>query len=175
MISENILSHIQAYKDNNQIIDAVEYLLRSYRMEDENLSGFEFRDDWQPGFVVITTEGDFGKPQIIRLPQNLFDCDLRLVLNLIAHEMVHVRQKTQIPFVEDKNEREWQAYYEMLFHQIFPHIPDASDFHRKGFAEKALEYYRKMGEDSELQQKYAEQKAEVEQLLDEILIKRGEK
>lgn len=77
--------------------------------------------------------------------------------------------------VEDKNEREWQAYTEMLFHKVFPHIPDAPDFNRKQFAQKALEYYRRMGEGSELQQKYAEEKIKVEQLLDEILIRRGEK
>ena len=35
----------------------------------------------------------------------------------------------------------------------------------KEFGEKALEYYRRMGEGSELQQKYAEQKKEVEDLI----------
>ena len=48
-------------------------------------------------------------------------------------------------------------------------------FSRKGFAQNALEYYRRMGENSDLQKKYAEQKTEVENLLNEILIKRGEK
>ena len=64
-----------------------------------------------------------------------------------------------------QNEREWQAYYEMLFHKIFPKIPECSDFHKKFFAQKAIEYYKRMGEGSELQQKYAAQKLEVENLV----------
>jgi hypothetical protein len=67
--------------------------------------------------------------------------------------------------VEDKNEREWQAYYENLFHKEFPLIPELTDFHKKAFANKALEYYNRMGENSELQIKYKEQKNEVEQLI----------
>ena len=65
----------------------------------------------------------------------------------------------------DRNEREWQAYYEMLFHKVYPQVPDASTFHRKFFANKAFEYYNRMEKDGELQQKYASQKAEIEQLL----------
>ena len=40
-----------------------------------------------------------------------------------------------------------------------------SAFYIKQFGEKALEYYRRMGENSELQKKYAEQKKEVEDLI----------
>jgi hypothetical protein len=39
--------------------------------------------------------------------------------------MVHVIQKSSKDCPQDRNEREWQAYYEMLFHKIFPQIPDA--------------------------------------------------
>jgi hypothetical protein len=99
------------------------------------------------------------------IPPNLFDFDLNLILNVVAHEMLHVRQKSSIHTVEDKNEREFQAYYEMLFHKNFPKIPDASDFHKKIFADKAFEYYKRMGEGSVLQQKYAIQKTEIEQLI----------
>ena len=61
--------------------------------------------------------------------------------------------------MEDKNEREFQAYYEMLFHKVFPQIPELSPFILNNLEEKyVLEYYRRMGEGSELQQKYAEQK-----------------
>ena len=63
---------------------------------------------------------------------------------MIAHEMLHVRQKAPETLVEDKNEREFQAYYEMLFHKEFPLVPDVSDFHKKFFGEKALEYYKRM-------------------------------
>ena len=174
MISEQIYLHIDAYKENNQIIEGVEYLMRSYGIDSDQLKGFDFRNDDNPKLIVITTEGEFGDLQKINLPKNILDISLELTLNLLAHEMLHVRQKTTIPFVEDKNEREWQAYYEMLFHKVFPLIPDAPDFNRKGFAENALEYYKRMGEGSELQKKYAVKKIEVDHILKEILIKRGE-
>lgn len=167
--------HLEAYKDHNQILDAAEYIIRSFQLDNDNLEGFGLRDDEKPNYVVVTTEGNFRELQKIMIPKNLFDFDLSLVLNLLAHEMLHVRQKTEVPVVEDKNEREWQAYYEMLFHKNFPQIPDAPDFNRKQFAEKAFEYYKRMGEGSELQLKYADEKKEVEQIYDEILIKRGEK
>ena len=44
----------------------------------------------------------------------------------------------------------------------FPLIPEISNFHKKAFANKAIEYYNRMGKDSLLQQKYAEQKVEVD-------------
>jgi hypothetical protein len=167
--------HLEAYKEHNQILDAANFIISSFQLENENFEGFGLRDDEKPNYIVVTTEGDFRGLQKIMIPKNLFDFDLSLVLNLLAHEMLHVRQKTQEPIVEDKNEREWQAYYEMLFHKNFPQIPDAPDFNRKQFAEKAFEYYKRMGEGSALQQKYADEKKEVEKIYDEILIKRGEK
>ena len=115
--------------------------------------------------MLLTTEGAPGEKQMVMIPKNLFDFDLNLVANIVAHEMLHVRQKAPVTLVEDKNEREFQAYYEMLFHKVFPNIPDVSDFHKKFFGEKALEYYKRMGENSELQQKYSEQKKEVEDLI----------
>ncbi len=172
---EKINAHLEAYKENGQLLDAVNYLLNAYGLEDDYLRGFDFKPLDKPNFIVVTTEGDFGDLQTIRIPKNFLDIDFNMTLNLLAHEMLHVRQKTRKPYVLDKNEREWQAYYENLFHQIFPQIPDAPDFARKGFAQNALMYYNRMGERSDLQLKYAEQKIEVENLLDEILIKRGEK
>jgi hypothetical protein len=56
----------------------------------------------------------------------------------------------------------------MLFHKVFPQVPEVSDFHKKFFGGKALEYYKRMGEGSELQQKYAEQKTEVEHLINKL-------
>ncbi len=166
--------HIEAYKKYHQIEDAARFLIRSFGLEDPNLEGFVFREDFKPDYIALTTEGDFGKPQKMRIPPNIFDFDIRLVLNMIAHEMLHVRQKTRQPFVDDKNEREWQAHYEMLFHNVFPQIPDMTVFFIKSFALKALEYYRRMGEGSELQQQYLQQKIEVENLLNEVLVIRGE-
>lgn len=172
---EQVNLHLDAYKKNDQILDAAEYILRSFDLNNEYFEGFGFRNDEHPNSIVVTTEGNFNELQKIMIPRNLFNFDLNIVLNLLAHEMLHVRQKTLQPVVEDKNEREWQAYYEMLFHKNFPQIPDAPVFNRKQFAEKAFEYYKRMGEGSELQLKYATEKKEVEKLYEEILILRGEK
>jgi len=53
----------------------------------------------------------------------------------------------------------------MLFHKIFPNYLEVSNFHKRFFANKAYDYYRRMGEGSELQAKYATQKKEVEDLI----------
>ena len=168
-------AHLDIYKQNEQILEAADFLLQNFGMELDMLEGFDYRDDEQPNFVVVTTEGDFGAPQKIRIPRNLFDFNLRLVLNLIAHEVLHLKQKTEYPYLEDKNEREFLAYSENLYHREFPQIPEAPDFNRQQFAQKALEYYSRMGEGSDLQKKYADAKAEVERTLEDILIKRGVK
>ncbi|WP_304343728.1 hypothetical protein [Chryseobacterium koreense] len=162
---ENISGHINAYKSHDQILDAANFLIRSLGLETENFAGFGFRPELEPNRMLLTTEGELGGKQMVMIPKNLFDFDLNLVANMVAHEMLHVRQKAPETLVDDKNEREFQAYYEMLFHKVFPNIPDVSDFHKKFFGEKALEYYRRMGENSELQKKYAAQKTEVENLL----------
>ena len=45
----------------------------------------------------------------------------------------------------------------MLFTKFFPNS-ELRHFYIKQFGRKALEYYKRMGEGSDLQQKYAEQK-----------------
>ena len=162
---KNISNHLSAYKENDQIFDAANFLIRTFGLESDNFAGFGFRPELEPNKMLLTTEGALGEKQMVMIPKNLFDFDLNLVANMVAHEMLHVRQKAPETLVEDKNEREFQAYYEMLFHKVFPNIPDVSDFHKKFFGEKALEYYKRMGENSELQQKYSEQKKEVEDLI----------
>ena len=162
---DNISIHLSAYKENDQIFDAANFLIRTFGLESDNFAGFGFRPELEPNKMLLTTEGALGEKQMVMIPKNLFDFDLNLVANMVAHEMLHVRQKAPETLVEDKNEREFQAYYEMLFHKVFPNIPDVSDFHKKFFGEKALEYYKRMGENSELQQKYSEQKKEVEDLI----------
>jgi hypothetical protein len=144
---------------------AANWILQHFDMQDHYLTGFAFREKALPSMIVLTTEGDFGEQQIIRVPENMFEFPLPLMICLLAHEMVHVRQKTRKPYVLDKNEREWQAYYEMLFKKMFPNIPEISTFHKKFFANKAFDYYNRMGEGSELQAKYADQKKEVEELI----------
>ncbi|MGZ5263220.1 MAG: hypothetical protein ACXWCF_05455 [Kaistella sp.] len=166
---EHISDHVAAYKTHDQIIDAANFIISSFGMDHENFAGFGFRTELEPNKMLLTAEGTLGGRQMVMIPKNLFDFDLKLVINMIAHEMLHVRQKAPENLVEDKNEREFQAYYEMLFHTVFPNVPEVSDFHKKFFGEKALEYYRRMGEGSELQEKYKEQKLEVENLINLIL------
>jgi len=165
---EQINLHLDAYKEHDQIIDAAQFLIHSFGLEHDNFGGFGFREELSPNSMLLTAEGELGKPQKVMIPKNLFDFDLSLVLNMMAHEMLHVSQKAPGQVIEDKNEREFQAYSEMLFHKVFPQIPEVADFHKKFFGNKALEYYRRMGEGSVLQQKYAEQKTEIEYLINSL-------
>lgn len=163
--SSDLLLQIESYHELGETIKAAEFLIKAYDMEHPNLKGFELREKAKPNYILMTAEGNFGEKQIIRIPENTFQFELVLMLNLIAHEMIHVEQKSYLHKFPDRNEREWQAYYEMLFHKVYPQVPNASTFHRKFFANKAFEYYNRMEKDGELQQKYASQKAEIEQLL----------
>ncbi|MDN5578179.1 MAG: hypothetical protein L0G11_02375 [Chryseobacterium sp.] len=165
---ENINDHLEAYKNHDQIIDAAEFIISTFDLEHDNFAGFGFRPELEPDRILLTAEGEIGDRQMVMIPKNLFDFDLNLVVNMLAHEMLHVRQKAPENLIEDKNEREFQAYYEMLFHEVFPNVPDVSDFHKKFFGGQALEYYKRMGEGSELQTKYAEQKLEVEHLINSL-------
>ncbi len=166
---ENITNHLEAYKTHDQIFDAANFVISSFGLEHENFAGFGFRPELEPNKMLLTAEGALGERQMVMIPKNIFDFDLNLVVNMLAHEMLHVRQKAPENLVEDKNEREFQAYYEMLFHKVFPQVPEVSDFHKKFFGEKALEYYRRMGENSELQVKYAKEKIEVGDLIAQIM------
>jgi hypothetical protein len=160
-----ILQHIQTYHELGETIQAANFVIEEYSINHPNFKGFELREKAKADYILMTTEGVFGQQQIIRIPENTFEFEFILMLNLIAHEMIHVRQKSTGNFVDDRNEREWQAYYEMLFHKIYPQIPDVPKHQLIFFANKALDYYSKMGENSILQQKYADQKLEVENLV----------
>ena len=162
---ENLKIKIDQFKKDNQIFEAAHFLIENLDLEKENFAGFGFREELEPDKMLLTTNGELGGKQMVMIPRNIFDFDLNLVVNMIAHEMLHVQQKASKTLVEDKNEREFLAYSEMLFHTNFPLVPDVSDFHKKFFAEKALEYYKRMGENSELQNKYAAQKYEIEMLI----------
>lgn len=165
---QHIKDHLNAYKEHGQILDAARFLISTFGLESENFAGFGFRPELEPNKILLTTEGAVGERQMVMIPKNLFDFDLNLVVNMVAHEMLHVRQKAPEIAVEDKNEREFQAYYEMLFHKEFPLVPDVSNFHKKFFGEKALEYYKRMGQNSDLQKKYLNQKIEVESLINSL-------
>ena len=162
---QDILLTVNSFHELGQTALAGEFLVQEYGLTHENFKGFELREIAKPDFILMTTEGVFGEKQIIRIPENTFEFPLDLMLTLLAHEMVHVGQKQTGFFVKDKNEREWQAYYEMIYHDIYPKIPEVSLWHKQSFAKKALEYYNRMGENSELQYVYQKQKIEVEKLL----------
>lgn len=157
-----ILETIQSYHELGETIAAANFVVETYGIKHPNFDRFELREKAEAKYIMMTTEGTFGKPQIIRIPENTFEFEFILMLNLIAHEMIHVGQKATGNFIDDKNEREWQAYYEMLFHKTFPQIPDVPKHQQIFFADKAMGYYRRMGEGSVLQKKYALQRKEVE-------------
>lgn len=165
---EQLQFNLNAYKETGEILDAARFLIHEFELHDDNFLGFGFREELEKHSILLTANGEIGDMQEVMIPKNLFDFDLTLVLNLLAHEMLHVRQKSPKMMIMDKNEREWQAYYEMLFHTNFPQIPELSDYYKNFFGEKALIYYGRMGEGSELQQKYAEQKIQLEALLQDI-------
>ena len=158
---DQIKNNLNAFKENDQIFEAAHFLIETFGLESDNFAGFGFRPELEPNKMLLTTEGALGEKQMVMIPKNLFDFDLNLVANMVAHEMLHVRQKSPETLLEDKNEREFQAYSEMLFHKNFPLVPDVSDFHKKFFGEKALEYYKRMGENAELQKKYEKQKNQI--------------
>lgn len=160
---------IKGFADLGLTIEATHWLIKIYGLTQENLSHIELREAAEPSYILLTTHGLVGTKQKVVLPANSYIFPLRLLLNLLAHEMLHVKQKSPQYKIEDKNEREFQAYYEMLFHKEFPLIPIASDYHQKFFSKKAFEYYNRMGENSKLQQKYAQQKQEIEDLLKALI------
>lgn len=162
---QSVLEIVNSYHELGETIAAAQFLIQEYGLDHSNFKGFELGEKAKPEFILMTTEGILGEPQIIKIPENTFDFPLELMLNLLAHEMVHVSQKMKGNVVEDKNEREWQAYYEMLFHPKFPQIPELPDFHKRFFANKALEYYNRMAEGSQIRLKYALQKQEIDNLL----------
>lgn len=157
-----ILQLVNSYHEIGETIQAANFVVEEYGIKHPNFEGFELREKAKSDYILMTTEGTFGLPQIIRIPENTFEFEFVLMLNLIAHEMVHVDQKMAGSFVEDRNEREWQAYYEILFHKKYPQIPNVAKHQQLFFANKALSYYAKMGTNSDLQIKYAAQKHEVD-------------
>jgi len=170
MSFEDIELTIKTFHKHSLTKEAALWLLKVYELEHPNFAGFEFRDEIQPDSILMTAEGIIGGPQIVRIPKNTFEFPLVLMLNLLAHEMMHVKQKAPEVALQDKNEREWQAYYEMLFHKEFPLIPKASTYHQKFFAEKAMVYYdRSEKEANPLRLKYEEQKREIEELIKNLV------
>jgi hypothetical protein len=157
-----IVQILQTYHELVQTEQAALFLMEQYELKHPNFKGIEFREPADPSMILFTAEGNMGDKQIIRIPENAFEYKLELLVNLFAHEMMHVIQRSDLYRIQDRNEREWQAYYEMCFHKIFPKVPKASVGHQIFFAKKGLEYYNRMEKDGELQKKYANQKLEIE-------------
>lgn len=168
MTFDEIELTVKTFHKLEMTVEAAKFLLKTYELEHPNFDYFELTEEAKPTFILMVTIGALGQPQKIQIPKNVFEFPLVLILNLLAHEMLHVKQKAPETLITDKNEREWQAYYEMLFHTNFPLVPEVSDFHKKAFGNKAFEYFKRMGEGSELQLKYAEQKLRVDKLLKKI-------
>lgn len=128
---QNIKNHLQAYLDNHQVVDAAEFLIRNYGLEHSNFAGFAVSEDISDNSILLTAEGNLGEMQRVNIPKNLFHFDFNLVINLLAHEMFHVRQKSAESLVEDKNEREFQAYTEMIYHEVFLKFPMCQSFTKR--------------------------------------------
>ena len=166
MITEIFKERINYLKNNKLIIEALYEIFDHLKLKHSSFSGFTFREEENPNGLLLTAEGDESTGITIRVPRNILDFDLNLVSNLLMHEMVHVYQRSGKNQVETREEREWQAYTEMIFHKRFKELPTLSPFYIKQFGEKALTYYAKMTE--ELKLTYAEEKNDLEKVLQEI-------
>ncbi len=162
---------LQIFQKHLLLNEAAHLILQQFKLQDTNLERFNFTEPVQNGLLIMTTVGDFGKPQTINIPSNAFIYDAALIINLIAHEMHHVKQKASETLVLDKNEREFQAYSEMIFHEIFPLVPEVSDMQKVHFINKAFDYYERMGKKTELQKKYELQKNRLEIILKQLIPK----
>lgn len=162
---EEIVQLLHSYHELGQTVEAALFLIDEFDLNQENFAGILLREKADPSSILFTAEGEIGSPIYVRIPENTFEFQFELMINLLAHEMVHVIQKSKLYSIQVREEREWQAYYEMCFHKIFPKVPNASKKHRIFFATKALEYYNRMPKDGELQKKYANQKIEIENFI----------
>lgn len=160
-----IVQILQSYHELGQTVDAALFLIDEFELNQPNFAGILLREKADPKMILFTAEGQIGQPIYIRIPENTFEFPFELIINLLAHEMLHVIQKSELYAIQIREEREWQAYYEMCFHKTFPKIPNASKKHRLFFANKALEYYNRMPKDGDLQKKYSNQKNEIERYI----------
>ena len=166
MITENFKERINYLNNNKLIVEALYEILDYLKLKHSAFTGFTFRDEIDTKGLLLTAEGDESTGITIRVPRNVLDFDLTLLSNILMHEMYHVHQRSGNNQIETREEREWQAYTEMIFHKKFTQIPILATFYIKQFGEKALTYYAKMTD--ELKAKYAEEKADLEKILQTI-------
>lgn len=162
-MDEDFKNKINYLKSNDLIIDALSEILTFFELNHSAFKGFIFREEINPKGLLLTAEGDESTGITIRVPRNILDFDLTLLSNLLMHEMIHVFQRSGKNQIESREEREWQAYTEMIFHKRFPNVPPLTDFYIKQFGEKALTYYNRMPDDMKV--KYAVEKNELNTIL----------
>ena len=161
-----IAAQVKKIVKKEGVLVATHAMLKKYKIFPQNLE-LALKPNDATKQLVVTTEGDFGKDlkQIVRVPENLFEFPIEMVVNMLAHEMLHIKQKTGDEPVTDKNEREFQAYYEGVFPEFFIDLPTSPNWLKKQLANQAVRYYTQMGEGTELQIKYAEKKLKLEDFL----------
>jgi hypothetical protein len=164
-----IAAQVKKIVDTKGVLSATETMLKKYKIFPKNLE-LAIKPTDAVKQLVVTTEGDFGRDlqQIVRVPENLFDFPMEMVVNMLAHEMLHINQKTGDEPVTDKNEREFQAYYEGVFPEFFTDLPTSPNWLKKQLAKQAIRYFTQMGDGSELQAKYLEKKQKLEDFLETI-------
>lgn len=163
MITEKFKERINYLKNNQLVVEALYEILDKLKLKHNAFTGFSFREEINPKGLLLTAEGDESTGITIRVPRNILDFDLTLLSNLLMHEMIHVFQRSGENQIESREEREWQAYTEMIFHKRFPNVPPLTDFYIKQFGEKALTYYNRMPDD--MKAKYAVEKNELNTIL----------
>ncbi len=166
MITEKFKERINYLKNNHLIVEALYEILDELKLKHNAFTGFTFREEIDPKGFLLTAEGDEKDGFLIRVPRNILDFDLVLVSNLLMHEIIHLYQRSGENQIEEREEREWQAYTEMIFHKMFPNVPVLNDFYKKQFGEKALTYYNRMPDN--MKTKYANEKTDLEKILQTI-------
>ncbi|MFV0215627.1 hypothetical protein OBJ92_01045 [Empedobacter falsenii] len=163
MITEKFTERINYLKNNQLIVEALYEILDELNLNHSAFTSFNFREEIEPKGLLLTAEGNESTGISIHVPRNILDFDLSLISNLLMHEMIHIYQRSGDNQIELREEREWQAYTEMIFHKRFPNIPTLSNFYIKQFGEKALTYYNRMPND--MKAKYADEKTDLENIL----------
>lgn len=165
-MEEDFKNKINNLKNNQLIIQALFEILNYFELNHSSFKRFVFRDEINSKGLLLTAEGDEQNGFTIHVPQNILDFDLVLISNLLMHEVIHLYQRSGENQIKEREEREWQAYTEMIFHKMFPSVPNLTDFYKKQFGEKAISYYNKMS--LPLKSKYLVEKDNLEELLQEI-------
>ena len=119
MITEKFKERINYLNNNKLIVEALYEILDYLNLKHSSFTGFTFREDIDPQGLLLTAEGDESTGITIRVPRNVLDFDLVLLSNILMHEMYHVHQRSGDHQIELREEREWQAYTEMIFHKKF--------------------------------------------------------